>query len=210
MTTKKITIHRALTELKTIGDRIDKKMMDLNVVGIKKGEKVDIHHTPEEFEERAKAELKSLSDLMGRRATIKNAIVRSNVETVVNVGDLTFTVASAIIHKTFMKSEEILCKKLKNMYDGVKLNVEKSLVKVEGNALTMGMNLDAKASNDRNSNNEDVNAVMDQYKKLNSLELFDPMDVMTLYKRYDDVNIEFALNIDAALSESNAITTIEV
>lgn len=210
MVTKKITIHRALTELKTIGDRIDKKINTLDCVGIKKDGKVNIHYTPEEFEKKATSELESVSGLILRQNKIKYAIIKSNAVTKISVGGGEFTVAEAIAYKRLMVSEERLCKKLKTVHDSSKLNVEKALISIENNALTMGQNMDPTASQDKNRNSESVNLVMEQYRERNQVELFDPLKVMDRHKELEEKLAQFVLDIDGALSESNAVTTIEV
>ena len=207
---EKISIHRALTELKTIGKRIQKKISELNPVGIKKKDKVNIHHTAEDFKKHVQSEMDSVRDLIERQINIKNAIIASNAVTKVKIGDKTPTVAEAIAYKTMMKTDEQFYSKIKQSYDQTSVEVESAIISVEKNSLQMGMNVDKAASTDKKSNTESVNAVMEAYEKENAIEIFDPLKIMDIHKTGTDFMEKFILDIDGALSESNAITLIEV
>ncbi len=97
---EKMTIHRALSELKLIDARITKQISEIEPTGIfQKGKLINGYKTPEDFNTTAKSKMDSVNDLIKRKVTIKSAIVNSNSTTKVNVGGTEMSVADAITFK---------------------------------------------------------------------------------------------------------------
>lgn len=205
-----ITIHRALTELKTIEDRISSKINTGVFIGCKSKGKVNTHDTEADFKEKIISSFNSISDLIQRQHDLKRAIIKSNAETTIKVGETKITVAEAIAYKLLMASENKFKAKLMHDYTNAKISVENLNKNVEDNALRMGQAIDAKASTDKNKNSDSVNVVMEHYVNNNKVELFDPLKIEKKADKLSDKIEDFKLNIDAALSESNALTNIEV
>ena len=115
----KLTIHRALAELKLIDARTQKAISELVPQGIhqKVEGKIGVL-TQGEFKETAKAKYQSVIDLIDRKAKIKTAIVASNASTTVKVGEKMMTVADAITAKDLNKSKQILIDHLKAQQRG--------------------------------------------------------------------------------------------
>jgi len=101
MTKVKMTIHRALAELKLIDSRIEKQISLIEPSGLMQKDKlVNNLHTKDSFEKETKAKLQSATDLIERKNKIKSAIVKANGETTVIIGDNAMTIADAINFKT--------------------------------------------------------------------------------------------------------------
>ena len=111
---RKMTITEALVELKLLDKRIaNTDMQDWCIIQLKQDKKTMTGETVEEYEQETKARFQSVKDLITERANIKKAIVKSNADTVVEVGDLKMTVAEAIEYKTSIEYEKRLLQSLR-------------------------------------------------------------------------------------------------
>jgi len=82
MEKQKMTIHRALSELKLIDSKIEKQINEIIAVGIyQKGKNINGYISPDEFKSSAKSKYDSVNDLIARKCNIKSAIVDSNSKT---------------------------------------------------------------------------------------------------------------------------------
>ena len=109
-----MTITEALVELKLLDKRIaNSDMQDWCIIQLKQDKKTMAGETVEEYEKKTKARFQSVKDLITERANIKKAIVKSNADTVVEVGDLKMTVAEAIEYKTSIEYEKRLLQSLR-------------------------------------------------------------------------------------------------
>ena len=92
-----MSLHRALSELKTLDKRIHKQIDDSKFVGVKhKNKKVNLFQDEKEFIREAKADYQSIIDLITRKQKIKKAIVEANANTKVTVAGKEMTIADAI------------------------------------------------------------------------------------------------------------------
>jgi hypothetical protein len=100
---EKMTIHRALSELKLIGLRIEKAIDQFNPSGIMQKEKlVNGVHTQEHFTATVTENYQSVNALIDRRNKIKSAIVTANSNTKCSVGGKEMTIAEAINYKAIV------------------------------------------------------------------------------------------------------------
>lgn len=114
MTTEKMSVHKALCELKTIDSRIQKEIQQgvfvfANKHSSNKVSGVDIG----EYSAEIKSVYQSVSDLIARRDAIKRAVVLSNATVKVTIGGKEYTVAEAIEMKNHsIPVKQTLLKKL--------------------------------------------------------------------------------------------------
>ena len=93
-TNEKMTVHKALCELKVIDARINKAISATTYVVPNKHNNTKIAGmTIPDYCEQAKTAYQSAVDLIARRDAIKRAIVKSNAETTVVIGGKVYTVA---------------------------------------------------------------------------------------------------------------------
>ncbi len=105
----KLTITRALSELKLLDKRIRKEIEAAYfVAGVQKKKKIIGMYTKEEFSSRSQGEVDSIQSMTERRKIIKSAIVNSNARTMVTIVGNTMAVAEAIERKTSIEYEETL------------------------------------------------------------------------------------------------------
>ena len=97
MRNEKMTVHKALAELKTMDDRITKAMRETTYVLAAKSsaEKID-GMTVADFKSKMKSNFQKVNDLIARRDAMKRAVVLSNASTKIMVGNVEYTVAEAI------------------------------------------------------------------------------------------------------------------
>lgn len=205
----KMTIHRALSELKLIDAKIEKQISEINPVGIFQKDKLINGYTKEEdFKTSAISKFQSVSDLIKRKSDIKSAIVLANGTTKVKVGEREMTIADAINFKAVVKFKYQLISKLKQSHLNSAANLQKNNQIVEDNVQKLLEYTFGKESTKVNEN--DMNAVRKPYIEANSWHLFDPLDVLKKVEEMEKEVSEFEMEVDAALSEINATTFIEI
>ena len=206
----KMSITRALTEYKTLEKRINAKMGELIPIGLTQG-KNDVVIGPlikaKDFCDKAKAEFKSLKDLMTRRDMIKCKIILSNANTKVVVGGKEYSVAEAIHRKQTFETEEALLRQLRSQLQNIRSQADmaqhtlnEKIEKMVGEA-TKG---------DSKNKAEAYDAIAKPMREAQEMHIVDPLGLDELVKNMDEEMNKFRTDVDCALSESNARNDIEV
>lgn len=206
---EKMTVHKALAELKTLDDRINTAIMGSVFVRANRHNNTKIFgKTIEEFKADSASSLESAMALTNRRNAMKRAVVLSNAVTQVEIGGIKYTVAEAIEMnnhgmenlvdlRDFLRDQYATAKTMVNSENGDKL------VKACENYLQTMYGTKDKVSN------PDIEAAQKVYMTANSYDLVTGFDIEKvindLTKRIDDFKVE----VDSALSVSNALTVIE-
>ena len=205
---ERVTIHRALSELKLIGARIQKGIDDLTPSGIVQKDKlVNGVYKRDDFEKKARESFQSTIDLIDRKNKIKSAIVKANGETKVTIAGVSMTIADAINFKTSIVHKKALIDSLRKKHNQSKSHLEKNNTTVESNAL--GLAQAALGKKEVKIGDNDAQAVMEPYLKANIFELVDPIGVEDKIASMEKKISDFEAEVDAVLSEINAITIIE-
>lgn len=205
---EKMTIHRALSELKLIGSRIEKEISIIIPVGLmQKGGLVNGLYEKEKFDSQAKSNFQSVLDLITRRDKIKSAIVKANSNTFVKIANIEMTIADAINAKTAIvykkKLVETLGQKLRQTY----VQLEKNNAQVDANALNLAQA--ALQKKEVKITDTDVQNITKPYLDANLFVLVNPFDAENKINEIDQNISAFESEVDAVLSEINAITIIE-
>lgn len=208
MTTKQITVHAALGELKKVSQRIDKAIYSSRFIGAKKisADKVsDTTMSVDDFTIDSVGSYQSITDLIALRDKIKSAIVLSNATTKLTVGEVEMTVAEAIEYKTSIQFKKNLLQRMKSQYIESVAQVNRNNERVENN-------LDAQVSNlaGKDSNKANLAGYMEEYRKQNCWTVVDPLDLKAKMDALDKEIMDFETNVDVALSISNATTFITI
>lgn len=204
---EKMSIHRALAELKNYNKRINKAISQDFIKANKKSNRkikgIDI----EDYKKIIQSNFDSICALIENKKKIKSAIVLSNASTIVEIGNEKYTVAEAIERKNQIEVEKLFLANLKSQYVEAVAMVEKKnslLPEAVENYLTAIL-----GDKDKRTV-EDIELHTKSFYAREEYELIDPMKI----KEYiDDLeyNIDiFETNVDYILSESNATTFIEV
>lgn len=205
-----MTVHKALAELKVLDDRILAAISACNLVATKKNNQDKVcGKTVAEFAADAKSAYDKATDLIKRRNAIKDAVNVSNANTTVKISDREYTVVQAIDKKNhgmdFFKSlRDTMVEQLAKAKTDLERNNDSLQQKAEQFVTVLMGNKDTK------TNGDELDTSVRTYIKSNSMELIDPIGLEKRIKELDSMITAFMTEIDAALSVSNALTTIEI
>lgn len=214
MTTEKMTVHKALAELKVIDSRINNAIREATFVTANKHSNEKISGMSiADYKTAIKAAFQKVNDLINRRNAMKRAVVLSNARTIVDVGSDSYTVAEAIEMKNHGMEHmrtllQVLTRQYKSAQDTLILNSGDALEKrAESYVLSViqAQPKDSKISID----SEAMKSLRKTYIENNAYDLIDPIDIAKRMEELTDQITQFETEIDAALSVSNALTVIE-
>ena len=206
---EKMTVHKALAELKTLDDRINTAIGESVFVRANRHNNTKIFgKTIEEFKADSAASLMSATALINRRNAMKRAVVLSNAVTKVEIGGVEYTVAEAIeMNNHGMENLVDLRNCLREQYSTVKRMVESEngdkLVKACENYIQATFGTKEKI------NNPDIEMAQKVYMANNTYDIVTGFDIEKVIKDLTDRIDAFKAEVDSALSVSNALTVIE-
>lgn len=209
MAKNKMTIHRALSELKMIDSRIEKGIDSISPSGFYQTGNLVNHFVEQSvFEKSAKANFQSVQDLIERKNVIKSAVVYANSITDVIISGKKMKIADAINLKSSMPWKKRLVHRLLTEHNQVKSSIEKHNTEVDANALRLAQA--ALQKDNVKINDGDAISITEPFIEKKKFRLFDPMKAEKLIEDLQTEIEDFETEVDAALSEINAITIIEV
>lgn len=198
-----ISITRALSELKTLKKRITKHTQQSIFITTVTSNKNPLSATEEDM----KANWASVNDLITRYENVKFAIVRSNARTNVKIGAKIYTVAEAITMKECFEHGKSLLNTIRNQRMTVNNTVEAHRRSVQEKLDSL---LETNFKKDRKTSDDEIKTISEAYLKSNEIKVIDPLKLDTRIAELEKHIDDFLGNVDFALSESNAITTIEI
>lgn len=205
----KMTIHRSLAELKVADAKIQKAISEIEPIGIKQEDKlVNGKFEEQKFIESAKSNFQSIEDLIKRKQALKNAIVLSNSQTKVKVAGVEMTVADAITEKA---NAELKIKFIDNLRAKARKATADLVKQNEVISERREAFITATFGNDRSKvKTDELTALTKTFNATNEYSLVDPLNLEEKISKMANELTEFLGEVDAVLSESNAITTIEI
>ncbi len=204
-TPQQMSITQALPELKLLEKRIDKvsdSIQDWCKV-VHNGAPLD----KEKHKKETESQLQSYMDLVKRRDAIKRAIILSNARTKVKIGQFEGTVAEAIEYKNSIRFKRSLLDNMKSSLQTKREEYERMKAQVDSRLERL---LQSELGKDVKTNPETITALTTSFRENNKVELVDPLDLSAKVVALEDELDAFETNVDWVLSESNAITKIEV
>lgn len=209
-TTEKLTVHKALAELKTMNKRIIDAVDDGRYCIANKHSNTKISGISiAEYKTKMQGDYDRATALITRRNAMKRALVLSNAKTMVKIHDREYTVAEAIEMKNHgVEYEQYLLAELKKQYqreqniimmkngDELERKVEKYIVEMYGS------NEDAKKG-------ENAIQARKEYIEQHSYDFIDEIKIVDKIRELEERISAFVSEVDAALSVSNALTEIE-
>lgn len=211
MTTETMTVHKALAELKILDGRIKEEIQNGSYCAANKHSNEKINGIPiEDFRKTVQGTYDKATDLINRRKAIKKAVVLSNAKTTVKIADVEYTVAEAIEMKNHgIEFEAMLINAMDMQYKQAQAEVNRQ----------NGNNLEERADQyvtaiygkkEGKTATSDIEKVRKDFLESNSYEIIDPINVPekleVLRKKIND----FMVEVDSALSVSNALTEITI
>ena len=213
-TVEKMTVHKALAELKTMDARIAKAIHETPyVLAVKHSAEKINGMTVDNFKDKMRSGYQKATNLIARRDAMKRAVVLSNATTKVKIGDNEYTVAEAIEMKNHgMEFKSDLLRQMNSAYTAA----QNELVRNGGEALEKKAEqyvlavIAAQPKDSKMSVDSDAMKTLRQtYIDNNTYDLVDPMNIAKVMEKLDAEINEFNAEVDAALSCSNALTVIE-
>ena len=209
-TVEKMTIHKALCELKILDSRINNAISSARFCLANKHSNEKVNGvTVEEYQETMKASYNKASDLIKRREAIKRAVVLSNAKTIVKIGGKEYTVAEAIEmnnHGIDLKLQ--LKNAMKKQYDSAMTTIisKNSVVDDKATEYVVGLF----GQKESKTANEEYEKARKSYIEANTMELIDPVNILEKIEVLEVEIADFTTEVDSALSVSNALTEITV
>lgn len=206
---EKMTVHKALAELKTLDDRINSEITGSVFVRANRHNNTKIFgKTIADFMADTESSYQSVKALINRRNAMKRAVVLSNAVTKVEIGGVEYTVAEAIeMNNHGMENLVDLRNCLREQYSSVKRMVESEngdkLVKACENYIQATFGTKEKI------NNPDIEMAQKVYMTNNTYDIVTGFDIEKVIKELTDRIDTFKAEVDSALSVSNALTVIE-
>lgn len=200
-----ISISRALVELKTLDSRIDKTIRQ-NQFMICKTKQQNSHIVEADYKKAVTANFQSIQDMIVRRSAIKNAIVKSNTVTEVEIHGKKMIVAEAIEYKNAIKYKQLLL-------DTLKAQRQAAIVQHDSHKSKVQAKIDANVQIICGKEKHDpaaVQSISEAMIKADPIEMFDPLKIDAVIDSLTEEISAFLSNVDYALSESNALTKIDV
>ncbi len=205
---KKLSIHRALTELKMLNHRIEAATNDVSTVLANRKSNSKINGVEiQEYEKQMQSSYDKVVGLIDYRNRIKSLVVESNAKTKVTVGKEEMTVAEAIERKQSIQFEKKLLEVMQQQYRSAINMVAKENDALPAKLETYLINI---LGNKDKQSPEEVKLHTETFMKRNEYELIDPMNVKKKIEVLNSGIEEFESEVDAVLSESNATTFIEI
>lgn len=211
MTTEIMTIHQALVELKTLDKRIESAIQEGEWIVANKHSNSKIGGIDlKDFVESIRSRHQKVTCLIARAEAIKRAVVNSNAVTKVTIAGKEYTVAEAIDMKNHgIERLRLFVRRLNHDYIVAKAAADRANGselerRADDYVRTMIGNTDVKGMT------EEVKRLRDEFIKAQTMELVDPIDVLKLMEQLNEQINAFEINVDSALSVSNALTAITI
>lgn len=204
-----MTIHAALSYLKTADKRIEKILSadtfaTFAKVGADKINGVSAKNVKDEM----RSSYQSVVDIINTVEAIKKAISEANAKNIITVCGKEMTVAQAIYMMGYgIETKKNLLSTLRTQYASAKNAADR-------------LNRDAEQKADRliesmygakeKSAGQEAIATRDAYIKQNTYEVVDPIGIVDMIKSLEAWINEFETEVDAAVQVSNATHTITI
>ena len=208
-TTEKMTIHKALAELKVLDKRITSSISVQFCVANKHSNEKISGLALKDWKDIAQSNYQKANDLIRRNEAIKRAITLSNATTKVKIGDDEYTVAEAIWMKNHgMDSYMMLLRALQNQYGKAKIQCERE------NGETLEKRADEYIfglfGSKEKAAGEEIENLRKTFIESQQYEIVDPIKIAEEIQCLEEKISSFESEVDAALSVSNATTEIEI
>lgn len=206
---KEMTIHAALSYLKTADKRI-RKALDTETyatyakVGADKINGVSAKTVKEDM----KSSYQSVIDIIKTVEAIKKAVSKSNAENTIIVCGEEMPVAEAIYMMQYgVETKKELLQTLRLQYTSAKSSVERYNKDVEQRADKF---IESMFGSKEKATGQDAITAREAYIKQNTYEVVDPINLMDEIKYLETWINEFETEVDGAIQVSNATHTIEI
>lgn len=211
MVSETMTVHKALAERKTLGNRIENLISTSRFINVNKHSNEKIEGLPvEDYKKTLQGAWDKATDLIKRQEAINRAVTLSNAETKVKVGENEYTVSEAIWMKNHGMEFYGMLNRIIEMQHAqvVSILAEKNGKELEERAEKYVIGL--YGSKEGKTSTEDFEKTKKDFLTSNSYDLIDPIRAQEKIEWLEKKINDFMVEIDAALSVSNAVTEITI
>jgi hypothetical protein len=207
---EKLSLHRALAELKLIDKKLTKHCEGARFIGyhFKAGAVNGTNKAVEQFCTDAKASYTSYIDLLNRKIAMKAAIMKKNNEATIDLDGKKLTIADAIAMKDNLVHYETIINSLRTQFADALRRKEQSKVQVDDTVKNMITTLFGK--DQANISGAKIEELRAQAEEQNGLIIEDPLNIEKKIEELTNIRDGIITKIDYLLSEVNAITFIEI
>lgn len=208
-----ISITRALTEIKTLQERIGVAISNSRFIAVTKGQGdrktvVGVAKAPAQIEQEILVADQKVRDLIVRRVALKRAVIHSNHITKVVIAGEVMTVAEAIDRKQSVLLEKQYLDNLRAQFNQANNGVIQLNTKLNEEIERAVQN--AYGNEKGKVSEEQYNAVAAPRRKEHEAALLDPLNASDKIEKLNERISNFLMEVDFVLSESNARTEIDV
>ena len=210
----KMSITRALAELKRLDDRIQNAQSGAAVfVSVAVGQNDNRkpftgQGTVSTVSSNIQSCFDSINALFAQRQAIKAAIVKSNAVTTVSIGNRTMTVAEAIELKRSINAKVTFRNVLQQQYRVAQAKVGELNAQLE---VTIENNLKTVYGSDKSKvDSNTYDSIAKPQRAIKEASLIDPADIVKVIATLSEEISQVETELDFTLSEVNARTEIEV
>lgn len=217
----KISLHRALVQIKTTELRLQ-KLTDMNnnenifIAVMDRGANTTTGGlTKKDAERRIKADFDQFNALYKNLLILKKAVMQANagigqdveVRRVTLCGDR-YTLAEILAAQKTLRYKENFLNLIKNKYAVATQQIASRNNLVQARLDKM---IESMGGGDKSKvNPADIQSTTEWFMANNGYELLDPLNILDCISKLEKEINEFKIEADAAISQENALTTIEV
>lgn len=210
---QKMSVTRALVELKRMNDRINQAITSGKFVAVTtgRGDKKklpNVSMTLTEARQVIQGSFDKVESLIRNREVLKSAVVLSNAKTMVTVMGKTMSVAEAIELKSTVDFRNAYLNTMRNQLHHAKTSVDNENAKLN-QAIDALINT-AYGSEKTKIDQGTYDAIANPQKDQKEAEIFDPLNIEKKIEKLMEEISNLGSELDFTLSESNAKTEIEV
>lgn len=209
MTTEKMNVHKALTELKILEDRINAAISNAVFCVANKASNTKIAGvSTKDYEVNMKASWDKINDLIVRKTAIKKAVQLSNAVEKVTINGVEMTRVEAIEMKNHgLDAKKELLRRLRYQYTSAVNKIESENREVEKRADNYISNF---LGSKENAKGDEAEAARKTFLDNNQYVLLDPLKIKDKIDALEAEIDAFESEVDSALSVSNALTVITI
>lgn len=207
---ERLSLHRALAELKLIDKKLDKHFEQSKFIGchFKGSAIIETNKTAEAFEQDAKAAYQSYKDLIERKIKIKSGILKANSVATIVLDGKTLTIAEAIAMKENVGFYEKMIMTLRMQLANVLRRKEQGREQIDRTVNQIAVAMFGKDAVNAPANQ--IAEIRTQAELQNGVNIVDPISVEKQIEEISATRDAITSKLDYLLSEVNATTFIEV
>lgn len=210
MTIEKMTVHKALAELKMLDKRIIDSISGAQFCTPNRASNTKIGGVEiAEAKDAMKRQFQSCQDLINRQIAIKKAVILSNAKEKVTINGVEYTKAEAIaMHNQGMEYKDALLTQLTNQYKSAQSYCDRHNIDLPEEAAREAERFYANDTSDNKA--EKIKKAIDDKIESGTYSIVSGVDITNEIEKLKSEIDAFMTEVDAALSVSNAVTEIEV